>query len=277
MKALKYLQKVGAIPEYDKWDVLMAIVVIVTDFYSPDMVMEPDVLDWVQQADSEEDFSERCDIVSYATSGAVKALFPFICDKPLPFLKGLLECLIDTKVRIFSVINMEDDEEEMAEGEWFATVYNEMVGLKGKKRFPTKSTILHTYCGGALTDGGQSILASLAGTEKEFTEQTKELQVAFASYLIEGERGQLSEVRYENEKENPFEGGYQVKVKIKVPGVDEPQECTLHWAPWPIAKTKSLHTEVRAICQGFSTVGREIFHSLLFSDLNRGMEEIGEN
>lgn len=272
MKALKYLQKMGAIPEYDKWDVLMAIVVIVTDFYSPDMVMEPDVLDWVQQADSENDFSERCDIVSYATSGAVKALFPFICDKPLPFLKELLECLIDTKVRIFSVIHMEDDKEddkeEMMEEEWFATVYNEMVGLKGKKRFPTKSTILHTYCGGALTDGGQSILASLAGTEKEFTEQTKELQVAFASYLIEGERGQLSEVRYENEKENPFEGGYQVKVKIKVPGVDEPQECTLHWAPWPIAKTKSLHTEVRAICQGFSTIGREIFHSLLFSDLN---------
>lgn len=258
MKALSYLQKVGAVPDYDSWDVLMAVVVIITDFYSPDMLIEPDIVDWVQQASDQGDFEERCNGIFYGSSGDVRALFPHICDKPAPFLKGLLEALIDTKLRIHCAINAPEQD---VEGDWFATTYNNMVGLKGKRRFPTKMSILHTYCSGALTDSGQEILSNLVGTEADFVKEVKKLQSDFALFVSEGELARTGFMEIEDEKPNPFEGGFQAKIDLIVPGVDDPQECTLHWAPWPTAKTKSFNTTVRAICQSFSDKNRELWIS----------------
>lgn len=253
MKALSYLQKVGAIPDYDKWDLLMAIVVIVTDFYSPDFIADPDVVEWVQEGDSDEEFEKRAEAVLYSTSGDVKALFPHICNSEVSFLKELLEVLIEIRLKVYSFIEGKPFIKDSAD---FASLYNEMVGLKGGSKFPSKSMILHSYCSGALTDGGQEILANLAGTEKDFAKQVGRLKSEFSLYVSTGERVLVLGTVDEDEKENPFEGGYQAKAKLLVPGIDEAQECTLHWAPWPTAKTKSVNSEVRAICQGFTDMNK---------------------
>lgn len=263
MKALKYLQKVGAIPSYEAWDVLMSIVVIVTDFYSPDLTMEPDVLDWVQNASDNGDFESRCNAILFATSGDVRALFPHIYNKPVSFLKELLEELVDLRLKMYVFIS--DFTVDESDDGWFSEAYNDMVGLKGNKRFPSKASIIHSYCSGSLTDGGQEILANLAGTEKDFGKEINKIVESFSLYLSSGELVSVGSVEYVDERDNPFEGGFQAKLKLTVPGVDEPQECTLHWAPWPSAQTNSANQTVRFVCSGFTEMGRKEWFSLLGS------------
>lgn len=250
MKALRYLQKVGAIPPYDSWDILMAIVVIISDFYSVPMLIEPDIIEWVQEAENDKDFKSRCDAIWFSTSGDIRALFPHIYDKPAPFLKSLLEAIVDLKVSIYRISNPAKIDQGK---EQFAEDYNDMVGLKGNKRFPSKSAIIHTYCSGTLTDMGQEILSSLAGTEKGFNKEVEKLKNFFSFFVTSGELIRVVEMENKDERENPFDGGYQVEVKVQVPGVDEAQECTLHWAPWPTAKTKSANQIVRSVCDGFTS------------------------
>jgi hypothetical protein len=260
MKALNYLQKVGAIPSYESWDLLMSLVVIVTDFFSPDLMVEPDVLDWVQDSESSDEFEDRCNAIVYATSGDVRALFPHIYDKPVPFLRDLLEALIDIRLRIY--VFAAPSAKSHAK-DWFSENYNDMVGLKGDKRFPSKSTILHSYCSGSLTDGGQEILASIVGTKKDFEKEINKLQNSFSLFVSNGDTLSVNSVELCDERENPFEGGYQAKVKLTVPGVDEPQECTLHWAPWPSARTNSANQLVRSVCSSFTEMNRETWFSSL--------------
>lgn len=236
----------------------MSIVVIVTDFFSPDFMIEPDVVEWVQEYEDDKDFENRHNAVMFSTSGDVRALFPHICSQPPEFLKGLLEALIDTRLRMYCLSNPSVN---MGSKDWFVNNYNDMVGLKGGKRFPTKTSILHSYYGGSLTDGGQEILSTLAGTEKDFNKEIAKMHTEFALFISTTERARVGMVDFVPEKDNPFEGGFQVKVDLIVPGVDDPQLCTLHWAPWPTAKTKSANTEVRALCHSFTEMNRSLWLS----------------
>lgn len=255
MKALQYLQKVGAMPDYNNWDLLMALTVLCQELYSHDTMLEPDCLEWVQQSESDEEFLLKSDCVLYGTSGDVRAFFPHICKQPVPFLKDLIQVLLETRLALYAIAD--GDEFDTEDDDWFSSEYNDRVGLKGKKRFPSKSSILHTYCNGSLTDAGQEILANIAGTKMDFTNKIAKLYSEFSNFLVEQMSGVIEESEFESEFENPFEGGYEVKLSLRVPGVEEPQGCTLHWAPWPTAKTDSIYSEVRRICNVFNESQKE--------------------
>lgn len=259
MKALRYLQKVGAVPEYNNWDLLMSLVVICSEFYSPETLMEPDCVQWVQLADSDEDFVARCDSILYGTSGDVRAFFPHIHKQSPEFLRELIEVLLETRLILFSILEGKDFDPD--NDKWFTDEYNFRVGLKGKKKFPSKSSILHTYFNGALTDAGQEILAELAGTKIDFTTKIAKLQSEFSSFLSEQQTAVVENVEFESEFGNPFEGGYEVCLTIRVIGSEGLQKCTLHWAPWPTAKTNSTHLEMSNICNFFNNSQREKWFS----------------
>jgi hypothetical protein len=255
MKALRYLQKVGAVPEYENWDLLMSLVVICNELYSPEVMVEPDVIEWVQASESDEEFIKRCDCILFGTSGDVRAFFPHIHKQPSSFLKELIEVLLETRLALFCIcdgknFNLDD------EG-WFINEYNNRVGLKGKKRFPSKSSVLHTYYSGSLTDVGQQILSEIAGTKVDFAAKISKMQSEFSSFLMEQQTAVIDEVEIKSEFGNPFEGGYEVCLTLKVIGSDELHKCTLHWAPWPTAKTKSTHLEMSNICNFFNNSQRE--------------------
>lgn len=266
MKALAYLQKVGAVPDYDSWDLLMSLVVISSELYSPDLVLEPDCIEWVQQSDSDEEFKLKCECLLYGMSGDIRAFFPHICKQPPSFLKELIQVLLETRLALFAMEDCEDF--DTANDEWFTKEYNERVGLRGKKRFPSKSAVLHTFYNGSLTDAGQEIMAEIAGTKVDFTKKVAQLHTTFSNFLLEQLSGVIEEVEFESEFGNPFEGGYEIKIMLRVPGVEETQECTLHWAPWPTANTKSIYSDVRRICNSFNEAQREIWLSSMEADLD---------
>ncbi len=255
MKALQYLQKVGAVPEYSNWDLLMSLVVICNELYASEVMMEPDAIEWVQLAESNEEFKVRCDCIFYGTSGDVRAFFPHINKQSPELLKELIEVLLETRLAIFSIADGEDFDFE--DDSWFTREYNDRVGLKGKKRFPSKSAILHTYYNGSLTDAGQEILSELAGTKIDFSEKIKKLQSEFSQFLSEEDTAAVESVEFESELPNPFEGGYEVCLSLRLPGVETLESCTLHWAPWPTAKTKSAYLEVKNICNFFNNSQKE--------------------
>lgn len=250
MKALSYLQKVGAIPEYDTWDLAMSLVVITKVLFAEEYAFTIDPLEmpWVHSGDKNT-CAGRLECAFYGISGDVRALFPHICNKDSEFLTGLIKSLLEARVMLHGMsesfcVDLDNDEE-------FAEVYNDLIGLTGKRKFPTKSAVFHHFFNGAFTDAGQEILSEMAGTKDEFKSEVSKMSQDFSNFVSEEFSAEITKTEIVFESENPFEGGHQVRVSVRVPGGEE-DEITLHWAPWPSAKTKSVRNDVIGICSRFN-------------------------
>lgn len=160
MKAISYLQKLGAIPQYNLWDIKMAIIVIADELFCEESVMEPDCVEWTQAVNHDHElFEQRCDLILYATSSNIPELMRVM--KPIEDRKLLIELireLLELRLFFFSMeIGMDpgdfDDSDEK-----FTKLYNEFVGLRPSQQFDSKSQILQFYCSGSITEIGESAL-----------------------------------------------------------------------------------------------------------------------
>lgn len=163
MKAISYLQKLGAIPKYNLWDLKMSIVVIADELFCEEMVMEPDCVAWTQKAESSEEFEKRCDVIAYATTGNVPDLLSSLEGfNDVEELKELIEELLEIRLFYHSMFLEETGELKDLEGEeWFVKSYNSLIGLGPKESFETRSHILRFFFSGALTEAGEELIKEL--------------------------------------------------------------------------------------------------------------------
>lgn len=160
MKAISYLQKLGAIPQYDIWDIKMAIIVIADELFCEEFVMEPDCVQWTQDVNHDHDlFEQRCDLILYATSSNLPDLMGVL--GPIEDRKTLIELireLLEIRMFYFSMeIEMDPGDFDESD-EKFTKMYNEFAGLKPSQYFDSKSQILQFYCNGAITEIGEAAL-----------------------------------------------------------------------------------------------------------------------
>jgi hypothetical protein len=162
MKAITYLQKVGAIPEFDTWDLKMAAVVLTEELFCEDMVMEPDCLDWTQEVNQDHHlFNQRCNLILYGSSGNTQDLFLEL----LPItdtntLQGFIRELLDLRMFYYGLHKevRGEDVSSNSEEEWFINLYNDFVDMGSNEKFSSKSEILRFYYSGSLTEIGEKIL-----------------------------------------------------------------------------------------------------------------------
>lgn len=162
MKAIKYLQKLGAIPKFDPWDLKMAIIVIADELYCEESVMEPDCLDWVQEVNEDMDlFNQRCELVLYSTSSNLEKLMETMEPiQDVSLLTELIQQLIELRLFYFSLESDSFPDGCQSEEEWFTKLYNDFVGLKPPQHFESRSEVFMFYYGGSLTPVGESALKS---------------------------------------------------------------------------------------------------------------------
>lgn len=255
MKALNYLQKVGAIPDYNTWDLAMSLVVITRVLFGKEyaFTIDPSEVPWVH-GENGDSSKERSECAFYGVSGDVRALFPHICNKDSDFLMELIKSLLEARValhRVSESYQLKLDDRD------FVNSYNEMIGLTGNKKFPTKSSIFHHFFNGSFTDVGQEILSEIAGTKDDFRGQVSKINKDFLDFVYREFSAEITKTEMVFENGNPFEGGHQVKVSLRVPGAEEEEDVTLHWAPWPSAKTSSVRMDVIGICNRFNASQKE--------------------
>ena len=163
MKAIQYLQNMGAIPRYDVRDLKLAALVICSEFFIEEMMMEPDCVAWTQKAESSEEFEKRCDVIAYATTGNVPDLLSSLEEfNDVEELKELIEELLEIRLFYHSMFLEETGELKDLEGEeWFVKSYNSLIGLGPKESFETRSHILRFFFSGALTEAGEELIKEL--------------------------------------------------------------------------------------------------------------------
>lgn len=165
MKAIAYLQKIGAIPEFNLRDLQLAVVVIASELFEEGMMVEPDCVQWTQQSSHDEEspwdcFSKRCEIIECATNSNLEGLVPLLSKVDnAGALKDLIEELIEIRLFYFSFFAEQDQPDQEADNdEWFVNLYNQLVGLSKGETFTSKSQILRFFYTGALSEVGNIIL-----------------------------------------------------------------------------------------------------------------------
>lgn len=183
-----------------------------------------------------------------------------MCDESEEFLQGLIRTLLEIRLFYFSPDDPEGEEEE-----WFTRSYNDFLDLKGNKRFPSKTAILHFMYGGGLLEAGQETMAELVGTEQDFMESVLRILTDFVRFAtLESPSLGVREVKFQENGGNPFEGGPQVRLRLAKSGEEKTEECTLHWAPWPTAKSAGKSEDIIKLCKSFTESSRKNwFESLL--------------
>lgn len=163
MKAITYLQNIGAIPKYEIHDLKMAVIVITSEFFMEEMMMEPDCVGWTQKASTTEEFAHRCDIIAYATSGNVPDLLrnlETLNDKVV--LQELIEELLEIRLFYFSMFSDQEGNPQDFQGEeWFVKSYNSLINLGPTESFTSSSHILRFFFCGALKEAGEEIVKEL--------------------------------------------------------------------------------------------------------------------
>lgn len=163
MKAITYLQNMGALPQFDLWDLKMAVIVIADELFSEELMMEPDCSDWVQSVNhNSELFKQRCDLIFYASSGNVKELVSVLL--PLEdgkVIQGLIEELLELRLFLHSLYKGDSWDKAGNKDEWFVRLYNDFVEMNPPERFESKANILRFYYSGFLTEVGEKILKNL--------------------------------------------------------------------------------------------------------------------
>jgi hypothetical protein len=165
MKAISYLQRIGAIPDFNLKDLQLAVIAITGELFEKGMMVEPDCVQWTQDSSHDEDspwdsFSKRCDIIAHATEGDVEGLVPLISKvDSVHALKRLIEDLLEIRLFYLSFLTDEDPlNQESHQDEWFVRLYNQLVALEKGEDFQTKTQILHFFYSGALTPVGENLL-----------------------------------------------------------------------------------------------------------------------
>lgn len=240
----------------------MSLVVITKGLYSPGIDLEPSQLFVDHSGQDDQEYDNFEDILFYAFSGDVKMLYPHVYNKSDDFLKSLIAVLLEVRVNLFCVA--QGVEPNFEDKEWFVTCYNDLVGLTGNSRFPSRSTLLHYYFNGAFTDAGQDILSNLAGTKDDFKREVRDMIDSFRDFAYETGLFRVHVYTLEDESDNPFEGGYQVKLELLTSGSSSTHQCTLHWSPWFTAKTNSDNYAVRSLCNQFTNHHKEKSLSSIF-------------
>lgn len=168
MKAIQYLQNIGAIPKFDVHDLKMSVITISREFFTEEMMMEPDCVAWTQKAQSTEEFIKRCDVIAYATTGNVPELLSSLegIDNSED-IRELIEELLEIRLFYHSMFLDESRNLTDLEGEeWFVQSYNSLVGLGPEESFPSKSQILRFFFCGALNEAGEEIVKEINGRGK---------------------------------------------------------------------------------------------------------------
>ena len=250
MRALDFLERIGAIRKSSQWELMMSLVCITQEFNSLDDVIDPEFIEWVQESESMAEYELRCDAIMLSTSGDVRALYPLISVQTEHFLKSLISVLISIRVALFCREQGRDYSDK--DDKDFVRNYNDMVSAGKENGFASKSEILKYYYSEELVETGKQIISQTIGSAAKFVKDVAIMQSFFASFVSLNSELVVSEVYFEDERKNPLEGGYQVRMIL----VDKEQKttdsCTLHWAPWPNVKHDSKNKKVIEICSVYN-------------------------
>lgn len=258
MKAISYLQKLGALPKCDIWDLQMAIITIADEMFSHSTIVEPDCLEWVQSAAGVEgegdSFEKRCNLILFATSGDVRALGPTlfsVTDEKV--LEDLIKELLEVRLMFHGLSVGGEESFNVSENEdWFVSSFNEMAGLPPSEFFQSKSQILRFYYSGALSEIGETVIKRMIGSLEGFMMTIQGMEMKLEKFITKAGGG-ITGGAFENLGGNVLDGSHVRVIDVSFSGEEDFSVITLHWAPWPSVQiVEDNSSKLAALCAEFN-------------------------
>lgn len=256
MKAINYLQRIGAIPQYSLWDLQMAVVVITDDFFNASTLVEPDCLEWVQSADSETLFLQRLNLIAFSTSGDVRALGPTLFSiSDTETLKELVRELIELKLLHFALSNGDlEPYNKVKDESWFVDSYNKLIEMPLAAQFVSKAQILAFYYSGSVREVGEAVLSRIAGPQEEFHKAISLMEAEVLDFL-QRSGVKVTKIEQKYGKLNPYEGVPLKVLWVNLPGDSDDTAGELMWAPWATLRPQDEQkctNSFRELCDRFN-------------------------
>lgn len=162
MKAIAYLQKLGAIPPFDPWDLKMSIVVIADELFMDEATYELDLS--LADHPSKENLAPKVleqwsNLVQCSTKSDIPGLAKVLENiDDTEILVRAIEKLLELRLFYFSRELGVVGDRSLRDEKWFTMLYNDFAGLNLPTRFKSKSEIVQFYCSGAITEIGEKAL-----------------------------------------------------------------------------------------------------------------------
>jgi hypothetical protein len=148
MKADKYLEKCGVKPRYNKKSLINTIVFFSGTFFHSEMMLEPDCFEWCQAAnDNLEHFNERCNLMSFASSGNLKELLPLLNKLDSKELFEFM-CEVLDLVVYWQLISEEDFDnfDKITDSTFWAKAFNDFLMIEDEEnRWDSKAQVIRAY------------------------------------------------------------------------------------------------------------------------------------
>lgn len=257
MKVLKYLQRVGAVPRATKEDLLMSLVSIINDFFTPITTVKPETIPWVKEASSnKEEYQRRYDLLLLCTSGDIRAAFPAISQEDESSLQTLIEELL--KVRMYIYALGKGQKVVPDTDEFFIECFNEMLGLEEGNCFVSKPQLMSFYYSDKMNPAGKAIIENELSSIDDIRMEVLESISNFVDSTPDGYKVDLAEsFSLEVSDVELLHGGAAARITLLHEDSQTRKVCTLHWAPWPSAKTSSKDPVVVEMCESFTNRSKE--------------------
>lgn len=276
MKAIDYLRKFGAAPEYNRNSVLSTIIFFTHSYFNSHTIMEPDCLSWVQdgwreEGGNHEQFEERCSLILYTTAGDVRAAMPYLVKQTDKTLYELMIELFDLMVMYQGMAEGDmDSYETMQDPKHWATLWNNLLGIKKKsEKWSSKAEIIEAYSSDERwLEEAQEILDLLT---ENILDKAYTLVLDFHEYMKGQDKVTEYGAAYEIGRQSAIEGSHVRVIDLALEdGTDDPDyyTCLMYWAPMPkVEAPDDAPEEIKEVCKGWTAKKRtEWFDGLYKQD-----------
>lgn len=265
MKAIDYLRKFDAAPNYNRNSVLSTIIFFTHNYFNSHTIMEPDCLSWTQggwreDGGSHEEFEKRCSLILYTTAGDVRAAMPYLVRQDDKTLYELMVELLDLMVMYQGMAEGDmDSYESMKDPKHWATLWNNLLGIKKKsEQWSNKAEIVEAYSSDERwLEEAQEIIDLLTD---DILGKAYKLVLDFHEYMKGQEKVTEYGAAYEIERYSAIEGSHVrvIDLALEDEGNDpDYYTCLMYWAPMPkIEAPDDAPEEIKEVCQGWTAKKR---------------------
>jgi len=264
MKAVNYLRKFDAAPEYDRDSILATIIFFTHHYFNSHTIMEPDCLSWVQDGwrgenGTKERFDERCDLILYTTAGDVRASMPYLIKQDDQTLYELMVELMDLMVMYQGMAEGDMDSwESMKDTKHWAKLWNNLLGIEKKKEmWGNKAEVIEAYSSdGRWIDEAKEIIDLLTDN---ILDKAYKLVLDFHEFMKTQDKVSEFGAAYEIGRYAAIEGSHVRVIDLSIDDSEDPDyyTCLMYWAPMPrIEAPEDAPEEIQEVCKGWTAKKR---------------------